>query len=148
MTALPIGKLELRREGRSGLLLLSAGPLLQSVLTLGEQLDATVANLRFIKPLDTPAILSLAERAVAVVTIEENAVIGGVGSAVAECLAAAGLSVPLRLVGIPDRFIEHGSRDDCLALAGLDLAGLTGQIEPWWAAMQSTLKRRVRGAPA
>ncbi len=146
MTALPVGRAELRREGRSGLLLLVAGTLLHSALSVGERLDATVVNLRFIKPLDTELILRLAGDARAVVTVEENAVAGGVGAAVAECLAAGGVMRPLKMVGIPDRFIEHGSRDDCLALAGLDLEGLADQIEPWWAAQQPGF-RRAAGIP-
>ncbi len=147
MTALPLGRGELRREGRSGLLLLVAGTLLPSVLSIGERLDATVVNLRFIKPLDTELILRLAVDCRAVATVEENAVAGGVGAAVAECLAAGGVARPLKMVGIPDHFIEHGSRDDCLALAGLDLAGLADQIEPWWAAQQPGF-RRAAGIPS
>ncbi|MBV8853379.1 MAG: hypothetical protein JOY91_08255, partial [Sinobacteraceae bacterium] len=79
----------------------------------------------------------------ALVTIEENATQGGVGSAVAELLASDGLLTPLLQLGIPDRFIEHGSRESCLAAAGLDLAGISASIERWWA-LQS--QERIRSA--
>jgi 1-deoxy-D-xylulose-5-phosphate synthase len=80
-----------------------------------------------------------------IVTIEENAVLGGAGSAVGEVLAAQGIQVPMLHLGIPDRFIEHGSRDSCLAAAGLDLAGLTASVEQWWALQTQERVRSVRG---
>ena len=132
MTALPVGRGELRREGRSGLAILCFGTLLPSAMEIAERLDATVANMRFVKPLDDALVLSLAAGHRAIVTLEENAVAGGAGSAVAELLAAEGVAVPHLMLGIPDRFIEHGSREDCLEAAGLDLAGIAGAIEPWW----------------
>jgi 1-deoxy-D-xylulose-5-phosphate synthase len=141
MTALPVGRGEVRREGGSGLLLLVFGTLLAPALKLAERLDATVANMRFIKPLDTALLEALAARHTAIVTIEENAIAGGAGSAVAEALAEAGVSRPLHLIGIPDEFIEHGSRNDCLAAAGLDAAGLARRIEPWWQAQAGTPRR-------
>jgi 1-deoxy-D-xylulose-5-phosphate synthase len=143
MTALPVGRGEVRREGGSGLLLVVFGTLLAPALKLAERLDATVANMRFIKPLDTALLQALAARHSAIVTIEENAIAGGAGSAVAEALAEAGVSRPLHLVGIPDEFIEHGSRNDCLAAAGLDAAGLARRIEPWWQAQAGTPRRTV-----
>ena len=66
---------------------------------------------------------------------------GGAGAAVAEALAAAGVTIPLQLIGIPDEFIEHGSRNDCLVAAGLDPAGLARRIEPWWQALRGTPRR-------
>ncbi len=132
MHALPIGKGEIRREGRSGLALLAFGPMLQNALTIGEQLDATVVNMRFVKPIDEALILDIVRRHSAIVTIEENAVQGGAGSAVAEVLAAEGVTLPLMQIGIPDRFIEHGSRETCLAAAGLDAASLEAGVERWW----------------
>ena len=141
MTALQVGRGEVRREGGSGLLLVVFGTLLAPALKLAERLDATVANMRFIKPLDTALLQALAARHSAIVTIEENAIAGGAGSAVAEALAEAGVSRPLHLVGIPDEFIEHGSRNDCLAAAGLDAAGLARRIEPWWQAQAGTPRR-------
>jgi 1-deoxy-D-xylulose-5-phosphate synthase len=133
MTALPIGKGQVRREGKSGLALLVFGVLLAPAQQIAERLDATLINMRFVKPLDEELVLMLAARHRAFVTIEENAILGGAGSAVAELLAAEGLQLPLLQIGIPDRFIEHGSRDTCLAAAGLDAAGLGASVEDWWA---------------
>ncbi len=137
MTALPVGRGELRREGRSGLAILCFGTLLPSALETAERLDATVANMRFVKPLDDALVLSIAAGHRAVVTLEENAVAGGAGSAVGELLAAEGVSIPLLMLGIPDRFIEHGSREDCLEAAGLDLAGIARAVETWWGTQAS-----------
>ncbi len=145
MAALPLGRGETRREGRSGLAILSFGTLLESALSVGERLDATVVNMRFIKPLDEELVLRVIARHRALVTVEENAVAGGAGSAVAELLAASGAELPQLLVGIPDRFIEHGSREDCLAAAGLDLPGLSRTIEEWWEVQNSDLARLVGG---
>ncbi|HEY5102149.1 MAG TPA: 1-deoxy-D-xylulose-5-phosphate synthase [Steroidobacteraceae bacterium] len=133
MTALPLGRAQLRREGRSGLLLLAFGALVDSAQRIAERLDATLVNMRFIKPLDKDLVTALAARHRAIVTIEENAIIGGAGSGVSELLAVQGLQLPLLQLGIPDRFIEHGSRESCLAAAGLDLAGLSASVERWWA---------------
>ncbi len=141
--ALPIGKAEVRREGRSGLALLAFGPMLDSALAVGERLDATVLNMRFIKPLDEALILEIAGRHAALVTLEENAVQGGAGSAVAEVLAAEGVTVPLMQIGIPDRFIEHGSRDSSLAAAGLDAASVSAGIERWWTLQNRAAMRSV-----
>jgi len=146
MTALPVGRAQTRREGRSGLAILVFGTLLDSARKIAERLDATLVNMRFVKPLDAALVESVAERHRAIVTVEENAVMGGAGSAVAEALAAAGMQVPMLQIGIPDRFIEHGSRDTCLASAGLDLAGLTASIERWWSAQdQGRMIRSVSG---
>jgi 1-deoxy-D-xylulose-5-phosphate synthase len=134
MAALPLGKSVQRREGRSGLAILSFGPLLPAALACADELDATVLDMRFIKPLDTEALLRVALRSQALVTIEENAIAGGAGSAVSEALAAASLQLPVLHLGIPDRFIEHGSRDDCLIDAGLDVAGIRRRIVEWWQA--------------
>jgi 1-deoxy-D-xylulose-5-phosphate synthase len=141
MTALPVGRGVIRREGSSGLALLVFGTLLSPALKLAERLDATVVNMRFIKPLDTDLLLAIAARHSALVTLEENAVAGGAGAAVAEALAAAGVMIPLQLVGIPDEFIEHGSRNDCLVAAGLDPVGLARRIEPWWQDLRGTPRR-------
>jgi len=132
MTALPVGKAQLRREGKSGLAILVFGTLLNSVLPLAERLDATLVNMRFVKPMDEDLVVTLAARHRALVTVEENATLGGAGSAVGELLAAEGLQLPLLQLGIPDRFIEHGSREGCLVAAGLDAAGLAASIEGWW----------------
>jgi 1-deoxy-D-xylulose-5-phosphate synthase len=144
MTAIPVGRAQYRREGRSGLAILAFGALLESARKIGERLDATVVNMRFIKPIDQNMIVEVATRHRAIVTIEENAVMGGAGSAVAEVLAAQGLALPLLQIGIPDRFIEHGSRDTCLAAAGLDLASMSASVEEWWALQTPERLRSVR----
>jgi 1-deoxy-D-xylulose-5-phosphate synthase len=141
MTALPVGRAQLRREGRGGLAILAFGALVDSARKIAERLDATLVNMRFIKPLDEELVVEIAARHRAIVTIEENAIMGGAGSAVSEVLAAAGIQLPTLHLGIPDKFIEHGSRDTCLAAAGLDLAGLSASIDPWWA-LQT--KARIR----
>jgi 1-deoxy-D-xylulose-5-phosphate synthase len=132
MSEIPVGRGVVRREGQSGLAILVFGTLLHAVRPIAERLDATVVDMRYIKPLDVALVKRIAARHRAVITVEENAVQGGAGSAVAETLAEADHSIPLHLIGIPDRFIEHGSREDCLALAGLDAAGLAKQIDGWW----------------
>jgi len=143
MTALPIGKAQLRREGKSGLALLAFGALVAPAQQIAERLDATLVNMRFVKPLDEELLIALAGRHQAFITIEENAVQGGAGSAVGELLAAEGLQIPMLQLGIPDRFIEHGSREGCLVRAGLDAAGLSASVEQWWA-LQAP--ERVRSA--
>src|SRR5690606_26830157 len=141
MQALPIGKAQLRREGRSGLAIIGVGPMVAACEALAEQLDATLVNLRFIKPLDEALILRLAASHRAVVTVEENAVAGGAGSAIGELLAAHGLAPAQLNLGIPDEFIEHGSRQDCLVAAGLDTPAIARAITDWWQGGQ----RRVVG---
>ncbi len=143
MSALPVGKAQLRRDGKSGLALLVFGTLLGGAQQIAERLDATLVNMRFIKPLDEELIVALATRHRAFVTIEENATQGGAGSAVGELLASEGVQIPLLQLGIPDRFIEHGSRESCLTAAGLDTAGLTASVEGWWARQTQA---RVRSA--
>ncbi|HXY97680.1 MAG TPA: 1-deoxy-D-xylulose-5-phosphate synthase [Steroidobacteraceae bacterium] len=133
MAALPVGKAQLRREGKSGLAILAFGALVKPAEPIAEALDATLVNMRFVKPLDEDLVVALARRHRALVTIEENVVHGGAGSAVGELLASDGLLIPLLELGIPDRFIEHGSREGCLAAAGLDPPALRASIERWWA---------------
>jgi 1-deoxy-D-xylulose-5-phosphate synthase len=132
MRPLPVGKAQLRREGRSGLAIIAVGSMVPACERIAEQLDATLVNLRFIKPLDEELILRIAATHRALITVEENVVAGGAGSAINECLAANGHATPILNLGIPDRFIEHGSRDDCLTLAGLDRAAVEGAITRWW----------------
>ena len=146
MSALPVGRAQLRREGKSGLALLAFGALVAPAAKIAEALDATLLNMRFVKPLDEELIVTVAARHQALVTIEENAVQGGAGSAVGELLAAEGLAVPLLQLGIPDRFIEHGSREGCLVAAGLDGASLAAGIEHWWAQQAPERKRSAGGA--
>jgi 1-deoxy-D-xylulose-5-phosphate synthase len=133
MSALPVGKAEVRREGRSGLLLLAFGTMVAPCVALAEKLDATLVNMRFVKPLDTEVACRLARTHSCVITLEENVIAGGAGSAVAECLSAQGIAACVHHIGIPDQFIEHGSREDCLGVAGLDAAGVEKQVQRIWA---------------
>jgi 1-deoxy-D-xylulose-5-phosphate synthase len=134
MTALPVGRAEVRREGRSGLLILAFGSMVQPCVAPAERRDATLVNMRFVKPLDEDLLCRLAKTHDLIVTVEENVVAGGAGSAVSECLAAHGIECDVRHIGIPDRFIEHGSRENCLAMAGLDPAGLERTLAGLWPA--------------
>ncbi|MGE0582111.1 MAG: 1-deoxy-D-xylulose-5-phosphate synthase [Steroidobacteraceae bacterium] len=147
MAALPVGKAQVRREGRSGLLVLAWGAMVEGAMAIGDRLDATVVNMRYVKPLDEALVLQLAARHRAVLTLEENVVAGGAGSAVTELLAAEQLTLPLLSLGIPDRFIEHGSREDCLAMAGLDTAGLLASADHWWSALTAGPARARIMAP-
>ncbi|RMD80873.1 MAG: 1-deoxy-D-xylulose-5-phosphate synthase [Gammaproteobacteria bacterium] len=131
----PLGRGELRRRG-SGVALLAFGSMVAPALEAAEALGATVANMRFVKPLDETLVLELAAGHRLLVTVEENAVAGGAGSAVAELLAREGVSVPLLQLGLPDRFVEHGERGELLAACGLDPAGIAEQV-----------RRRLRAAP-
>jgi 1-deoxy-D-xylulose-5-phosphate synthase len=146
MTALPLGQAQLRREGRSGLAILAFGALVDSAQKIAERLDATLVNMRFVKPLDEKMVVAIAERHQAIITIEENAIMGGAGAGVGELLAAAAIQLPLLHIGIPDKFIEHGTRDTCLGRAGLDLAGLSAQVERWWTQHSKSTMRSVSGA--
>jgi 1-deoxy-D-xylulose-5-phosphate synthase len=99
-----------------------------------------------VKPLDESMIMAVAEKHRAIITIEENAVMGGAGSAVGELLAERGFQLPLHHIGIPDKFIEHGSRDTCLASARLDLTGLTANVEGWWDQQMQDVRRSASSA--
>jgi 1-deoxy-D-xylulose-5-phosphate synthase len=132
MHALPLGKAQVRREGRSGLAIVAVGAMVPMCEQIALILDATLVNLRFVKPLDEELIVRLASSHRALVTVEENVVAGGAGGAISELLASHGNGVPILHLGIPDRFIEHGSREDCLAAAGLDLPSIEAAITRWW----------------
>jgi 1-deoxy-D-xylulose-5-phosphate synthase len=127
LDALPIGKAQLRREGKR-VALLAFGSMLTPALEAGEAFNASVVNMRFVKPLDTELVLELTRTHELLVTIEENAIAGGAGSAVNECLAAAGVACRIVNLGIPDRFIEHGEPKQLLAECGLDAAGIRRTI--------------------
>ena len=122
MQALPLGKAELRRRGR-GVAVLAFGVMLAPALEVAEKLDLTVVNMRFVKPLDDEMVLEMARSHALLVTFEENVVAGGAGSAVNECLAAHGETVVIANCGLPDRLIQHGTREEMLNDAGLDAAG-------------------------
>ena len=128
MGALPVGKGELRREGKR-VAILAFGTMLAPALAAGENLDATVANMRFVKPLDAELVLRLARDHELLVTVEENTVQGGAGSAVEESLQQLGVTIPLLQLGLPDRFIEQGEHSRMLADCGLDANGLISIIK-------------------
>ena len=139
LDTLEIGKAEVRREG-SEVALLAFGSTLAAALEAGDRLNATVVNMRFIKPLDEACISDMAARHHLLVTLEDNVVSGGAGSAVAETLAAHGISIPLTQLGIPDQFIEHASREEQLAECGLDADSIYLRIQRELAARIATLR--------
>ncbi|WP_043004725.1 1-deoxy-D-xylulose-5-phosphate synthase [Comamonas testosteroni] len=129
LDALPFGKGEMRRESSSRkVAILAFGTLLYPALQAAEALDASVANMRWAKPLDEALLLKIAAEHELIVTLEEGCVMGGAGSAVMECLAANGLSKSVLQLGLPDAFIEHGDPAKLLALQGLDAAGIEASI--------------------
>jgi len=127
LEALPFGVAQVRREGK-GLAILAFGTLLHPALEAGAALGATVVNMRWVKPLDTDLLLRMAAGHDALVTVEEGAVMGGAGSAVAEALNAASVVKPLLQLGLRDEFIEHGDTVKLLARQGLDAAGIGKSI--------------------
>jgi 1-deoxy-D-xylulose-5-phosphate synthase len=127
LEGLPFGKGEVRRQGQR-IAILAFGTLLYPALVAAETLDATVANMRWAKPLDTELLLSLAATHDAIVTVEEGAIMGGAGSAVCEALNAAGVTRPVLQLGLPDVFIEHGDPAKLLALQGLDAEGIARAV--------------------
>ena len=128
MTAIPLGKGERRRQGRK-IAILAFGAMLQPALEAGDELDATVVNMRFVKPLDQELILQLADEHELLVTVEENVIQGGAGSAVNEYLASRGIAQFIVNYGLPDRLIQHGSQQDMLNDAKLTKEGLLEFIQ-------------------
>ena len=128
LAGLPIGRGELRRAGKS-IAILAFGTLLYPALQAGEQLDATVVNMRWAKPIDQTLLMQVAAEHEALVTLEEGCIAGGAGSAVAQALLAAGISRPILQLGLPDVFIEHGDPAKLLALQGLDASGIVASIK-------------------
>src|SRR6187402_875395 len=124
----PIGKAEVRRRGHHGLAILSFGTMLAPAAVIAAEVDATLINMRFVKPLDEELILELARTHKAFVTIEDNAIAGGAGAGVAELLAANGVTLPMFHLGLPDAYLEHGSREEVLTMAGLDLPQIRSAI--------------------
>jgi 1-deoxy-D-xylulose-5-phosphate synthase len=127
MTQLPIGKGVQRRQGQK-IAILAFGSMLTPSLKVGDTLDASVADMRFVKPIDEQLIRELAASHELLVTVEEHAVMGGAGSAVNEFLAQAGIDKPVLNLGIPDEFVEHASHGEMLASCGLDVAGIERSI--------------------
>jgi 1-deoxy-D-xylulose-5-phosphate synthase len=127
MTQVPIGKAQLRREGR-GVALLAFGTTLAPALEAGEDLDATVVNMRSVKPLDTEMIKQLADTHELLVTVEENSIRGGAGAGVAETLAQHERASALLMLGLPDQHIEQGDPAEVLAQCGLDATGIVRSV--------------------
>jgi 1-deoxy-D-xylulose-5-phosphate synthase len=128
LATLPVGKGEIRRQGKR-IAILAFGTLLSAALEAADTLDATVANMRFVKPLDRDLVVQLANTHDVLVTLEENAVIGGAGAEVARALETLALKTPLLRLGLPDHFIEHGDQAQMLAELGLDAAGIIRQVQ-------------------
>ncbi|AOZ49245.1 1-deoxy-D-xylulose-5-phosphate synthase [Chromobacterium vaccinii] len=127
MEALPIGKGVVRRQGEK-IAILAFGSMVHPALAAAEQLDATVADMRFVKPLDAELIRKLAQTHELIVTVEENVVMGGAGSACVETLQAMRLAAPVLQLGLPDDYVEHGDPALLLSLCGLDAAGIEKSI--------------------
>jgi 1-deoxy-D-xylulose-5-phosphate synthase len=128
LTELEIGKAELKKQGKTTAIL-AFGTLLQPALVAGEQLGCTVINMRFVKPIDTDMIKQVSESHDLIVTIEENAVQGGAGSAVNEYLNTINSSISIINLGLPDKFIDHGEQHQMLAECGLDANGIVNTIK-------------------
>jgi 1-deoxy-D-xylulose-5-phosphate synthase len=137
MQAIPIGKAEIKRlssakKSKQKIAILSFGCMLAACLKAGEKLDATVVNMRFVKPIDQALLAKLAEDHKLFVTVEENAVMGGAGTAVMEALQSIqnenSLAIQTLCLGLPDAFIEHGVHETMLAECGLDAEGITRAI--------------------
>ena len=142
LATLPIGKGELRREGKrraQRIAILAFGSMLAPALVAAEEFDATVANMRFVKPLDRELVLRLATENDAVVTVEENVIAGGAGSGVAELLASCDITVPILHLGLPDAFPDHGDPALILAQLGLDAKGIADSIRARFGSRKPTV---------
>ncbi|PJK07571.1 1-deoxy-D-xylulose-5-phosphate synthase [Lysobacteraceae bacterium NML95-0200] len=131
LETLPIGKAQLKRQGQR-LALLAFGAVLPAAEQVAAEFGLSVVDMRFIKPLDKALILQLAQSHQGFVTLEDNVIAGGAGSGVAELLAAEGITLPILHLGLPDAFQQHASREDLLAEAGLDIAGIRAAILRRW----------------
>jgi 1-deoxy-D-xylulose-5-phosphate synthase len=127
LEGLPFGKAQVRRRG-SDVAILAFGSLLHPALQAAERLNATVADMRWVKPLDLDVLRELAQSHSALVTVEEGCIMGGAGSAVLEALQAEGFNLPVLVLGLSDTFIEHGDHAKLLAIEGLDAAGIEASI--------------------
>ena len=128
LNTIEIGKGEVRRQGKK-VAILAFGSMLTPALEAAERIDATLANMRFVKPLDMDLVKTLADQHDLIVTIEENAIMGGAGAAVMEALQAMNIDKPILCLGLPDTFIEHGIHETMLAECGLDVGGIVAAIE-------------------
>jgi 1-deoxy-D-xylulose-5-phosphate synthase len=131
LDTLPIGKAEVRRRGRR-IAFLAFGAMLDAAAVAAAQFGATLVNMRFVKPLDEELLRELARSHEGFVTIEDNAVMGGAGSAVSEFLSAQGINTPVLHLGLPDAWLEHMSREEMLASVGLDAAGIASSVSARW----------------
>ncbi|MDI1292853.1 MAG: 1-deoxy-D-xylulose-5-phosphate synthase [Methylobacter sp.] len=132
MTALPLGKAEVRHQG-SRIAILAWGSMVTPALEVGKQLNATVVNMRFVKPIDAELILELAKSHDVLITVEENVLAGGAGSAVNDFLQTQQILMPVLNIGLPDSFVEQGTREELLSLCGLDIQGIFATIEKFCA---------------
>ncbi|MCG8380319.1 MAG: 1-deoxy-D-xylulose-5-phosphate synthase, partial [Proteobacteria bacterium] len=123
MTALPVGKGEVRRRGKN-IAILAFGTMVEPCERIAEELDTSLVNMRFVKPIDEMLILDMCGEHELIITVEENVVQGGAGAAVNEVIAEHGIEQRIANYGLPDRLIQHGSRDDMLRDAGLDYKGI------------------------
>lgn len=130
LESIPVGKAEIRRRGKS-IALLAFGALVPTAEEVAEKLDATLVNMRFIKPLDLDVIREMASTYTHLVTIEDNVVAGGAGSGVVEAMAGMGIECPVLNIGLPDEFCDHGNREEVLASLGLDAEGIERRISQW-----------------
>lgn len=127
MTALPLGKGVQKREGKK-VAILSFGTLLSAALAAAEAVNASVCDMRFVKPLDEALVERMAADHDLLVTVEENCIQGGAGSAVSEYLASIGVAMPILQLGLPDIYIDHGKHEQMLASVGLDAQGIETSI--------------------
>jgi 1-deoxy-D-xylulose-5-phosphate synthase len=140
LTALPFGKGEIRRTGQR-IAIVAFGTLLYPALEVGADLNLTVVNMRWVKPLDTALLLQIAHSHDAIVTLEEGAIMGGAGSAVAEALHAASVQIPVLQLGLRDEFVEHGDPSKLLSMQGLDAQGIRSAIAHRFGDLLTTLVR-------
>ncbi|HEX7915692.1 1-deoxy-D-xylulose-5-phosphate synthase [Rudaea sp.] len=145
LKALPVGKAEVRQRG-ANLAILAFGSPLAAALEAGSELGATVVDMRWVKPLDEALILELARTHGAIVTVEDNAIAGGAGSAVAEFLAAQNLQIPVLHLGLPNSYLEHASREQLLTEAGIDAAGIRAAIIKRWPQYAARPLSEIRSA--
>jgi 1-deoxy-D-xylulose-5-phosphate synthase len=131
LDVLPIGKAQLRKRG-SRIALLAFGAVLPAAESVAAELGLSCVNMRFVKPLDRELLLDLGRSHSGLVTLEDNAVMGGAGSGVAELLADEGIDIPLLHLGLPDAYFDHASREELLARAGLDVAGVRRAVHARW----------------
>ena len=127
MAAIPLGESRLLKSGHK-VAILAFGSMVEPCKEIADKLNATLIDMRFIKPLDRKAIKSAVEQHQYLVTVEENAIAGGAGSGINELVATLGKAIPILNIGLADNYIQHGTREECLQQAGLDTPGIFNQI--------------------